>query len=94
MKNWFYYSFVKRVDLSNHKISGAGQKLPTNWEKALVDMRGKVQARQKPETRLDGSTRISGERAANFCNKDQVPVWYESVGNYTWGKKAGGRRHI
>ena len=42
MKQWFYYSLVKRFDLSNCKISGAGQKLPTNWEKALVDMRGKV----------------------------------------------------
>ena len=30
MKKWFYYGFVKRFDLSNRKISGAGQKLPTN----------------------------------------------------------------
>ena len=48
MKNWFYYDLVKHFDLSNHKISGAGQKLPTNWEKALMDMRGKLRARQKP----------------------------------------------
>ena len=42
MKKWFYCGFFKRFDLSNQKISGAGQKLPTNWENALVDMRGKV----------------------------------------------------
>ena len=30
MKKLFYYGFVKSFDLSNHKMSGAGQKFPTN----------------------------------------------------------------
>ena len=89
-----YYGFVKRFDLSNCKNSCADQKLPTNWEKALVDMRGEVRARQKPEKKLDGSTCIAGVRDAYFCNTDHVPVWYEPVGNYSWGKKSGGRRHV
>ena len=45
MNKWFYYGFVKHFDLSDCNISGAGQKLPTNWENALVDMRGKVRSR-------------------------------------------------
>ena len=44
--------------------------------------------------KLDGSTRISGVRDAYLCNTDHVLVWYETVGNYTWGKKSGGRRHM
>ena len=28
MKKWFYYGLIKRRDLSNRKISGAGQNLP------------------------------------------------------------------
>ena len=53
-----------------------------------------MRARQKPEKKLDGSTRIAGVRDAHFCNTDHVPVWYESVGTYSWGKKSGGIRHI
>ena len=94
MNKWFYYGFVKRFDLSDCHISGAGQKRPTNWENALVDVGVKVRARQKPATKLDRSTRIACVRDAYFCNTDHVPVWYETVGNYTWGKKSGGRRHI
>ena len=94
MNKWFYYGFVKRFDLSDRNISAAGQKLPNNWENALVGVRGKVRARQKPETKLDGSTRIAGVRDAQFCNTYHVPLWYESVFNYTWGNKSGGVWHI
>ena len=83
MKKWLYYGLIKRHDLSNRKVSGAGQKLPNKWEHVLVDMRGKVRAKQQPEMRTDGTTRTNGVRYANFCNTDHVPVWYESVGNYT-----------
>jgi len=94
MKTWFYYGLKIRFDLSNRKIAGAGQKLPDNWEQALVDMRGKVRAKQQPVRRADGTVRIDGVKDAYFCNTDHVPVWYESVGNYSWGKKNSGRRHV
>ena len=94
MRKWFYYSLIKRHNLSNRKISGAGQNLPNKWEQALVDMRGNVRARQQPEMRTDGTTRINGVRYSNFCNTDHVPVWYEYVGNYSWGKKSSRRRHV
>ena len=94
LKKWFYYGFKIRNGLSNRKICGAGQKLPANWEQALIDMHGKVRAKQQPEMRADGSVRIAGVKDAHFCNTDHVPVWYESVGNYSWGKKCGGRRHV
>ena len=74
MKRWFYYGLIKRHGLSNRKISGAGQKLPNKWEQALVHIRGKVQAKQQPEMRTDGTTRINGVRDAKFCNTDHVPV--------------------
>ena len=94
LKKWFYYGFKVRHDLSNRKICGAGQKLPANWEQALLDMHGKVRAKQQPQMRADGTVRIAGVTDAHFCNTDHVPVWYESVGNYSWGKKSGGRRHV
>ena len=53
-----------------------------------------MRAKQQPEMRTDGTTIINGVRDANFCNTDLVPVWYESVGNYTWGKKSSGRQRV
>ena len=76
------------------KIAGAGQKLPDNWEQALVDMRGEVRAKQQPVRRADGTVRIDGVKDDYFCNTDHVPVWYESAENYSWGKKNSGRQHI
>ena len=35
-----------------------------------------------------------GVKCTHFCNTDHVPVWYKSVGNYSWGKKVSGRQHI
>jgi len=83
-----------RNGLSNRKICGAGQKLPDNWETKLTDMHGRVHAQQNPEMRTDGTVRIRGVKDAHFCNTNHVPVWFESVGNYSWGKKNGGRRHV
>ena len=83
LKKWFYYGFKVRHSLSVRKISGAGQKLPLNWEQKLLDLHGKVRAIQKPELRADGSVRIAGVKDTHFCNTDHVPVWYESVGNYS-----------
>ena len=94
LKKWFYYGFVRRNNLSIRKIAGAGQKLPNNWEKELINMKGKVRAKQNPVMKPDGTIRIAGVRDANFCNTDHVPIWYETVGNYTWGKKNSGRRSV
>lgn len=94
MKKWFYYGFKVRNGLSNRKICGAGQKLPDNWETKLTNMHARVRAQQDPEMRTDGTVRIRGVKDAHFCNTDHVPVWFESVGNYSWGKKTGGRRHV
>ena len=94
LKKWFYYGFKVRHELSNRKICGAGQKLPVNWEQKLIDMHGKVRAKQQPQIRSDGTLCIAGVQDAHFCNTDHVPVWFESVGNYSWGKKHSGRRHV
>jgi len=49
-------------------------------------MHGKVRTKQQPDMRADGTVHIAGVKNAHFCNTDHVPVWYESVGNYSWGK--------
>ena len=53
-----------------------------------------MRAKQQPVRRANGTVRIDGVKDAYFCNTDHVPVWYESVGNYSWGKKNSGRRHV
>ena len=37
---------------------------------------------------------LKGVHDANYFNTDHVPIWYESVGNYSWGKKDSGRRTV
>ena len=46
LKKWFYYGFKVCHGLSNRKSCGAGQKLPVHWEHAVLDMHGKVRAKQ------------------------------------------------
>jgi hypothetical protein len=94
LKKWFYYGFVRRFNLSFRKISSVGQKLPKNWPDKMVDMRGRVKHRQLPTEQPDGSIVLKGVHDANYFNTDHVPVWYESVGNYSWGKKDSGRRTV
>ena len=94
LKKWFYYGLKVRQTLSNRKIAGAGQKLPGDWENALINMHGRMRAVQNPIRRANGTMRLAGVKDVHFCNTDHVPVWYESVANYSWGPKSGGRRHV
>ena len=87
LKKWFYYGFKVCHGLSNSKMCGTGQKLPANWEHALLDMHGKVRVKQQPEMQADGSVCIAGVKVAHLCNTDHVSVWYESVGNYIVGAR-------
>ena len=41
---------------------------------------------QRPQMRPDGTVYLLGVRDANFCNTNHVPVWYESIGKYSWGE--------
>lgn len=92
LKKWFYYGFKNRANLSVRKIASVGQKLPKDWEEKMVDMRGRIRHRQCPVVQPDGRVLITGVTDEYFFNTDHVPVWYESVGNYTWGRKDSGRR--
>ena len=47
-------------------ISSARQKLPNNWERELVNMRGEVRAKQNPVKRADGTLRIAGVKDDHF----------------------------
>ena len=86
LRKWFYYGFKVRHELSNRNICGARQKLPVNWEQKLIDMHGKVRAKKQPQMRSDGTICIAGVQDAHFYTTDHVPVWFDSVGNYSWGK--------
>jgi len=57
-------------------------------------MRGKVRAKQQPVRRAGGTVRIDSVKDDFFCNTDHVPVWYESVGNFSWDKKDSSRQHV
>ena len=82
MKKWFYGGFKIRYNYSLRKISGAGQKLPGDWEEKMVKLRDRVGI----------FTRAFEDRSNDvMVNTDHVPVWMEPVGNMTWGKKTSGR---
>ena len=85
---------MKRFELSIRKIASVGQKLPKDWEAKMVQMRGRVRHRQQPLAQPDDRVLITGVTDAYYFNTDHVPVWVESVGNYTWGRKSSGRRSV
>ena len=35
-----------------------------------------------------------GVKDAHCVNTDHVPLWWESVGNYSWGLKTSGRQNV
>lgn len=82
LKQWFYHGLNKRFSLSIRKISSVGQKLPRDWETKLQQIIDRVKRDQSLVT------------DDFYVNTDQVPVWIESVGNYTWGKACTGRRFV
>eukprot|EP00957_Ditylum_brightwellii_P107269 8185167-Ditylum_brightwellii.AAC.1 len=90
LKKWFYYRFMKRHKLSVCKISSVGQKLPADWKEKMVDMRDQVKYRQLPTQQTNDSIILKGVSDAYYFNTNYVPVWYESVGNYTWGLRDSG----
>ena len=59
-----------------------GQKLPRDWEIKLQQIFDRVKRDQSLVT------------DDFYVNTDQVPVWIESVGNYTWVKACTGRRFV
>lgn len=93
MKNWFYYGFKVRANLSVRKLASVGQKLPLEWETVLARLTQNVRDIQNPQQRGDGSMRIEGVSDRFLINTDHVPFNHETVGNYTWGQKDSGRRN-
>ena len=64
-----------------------GQKLSPNCKEKLNNMHERIRTAQRPRIRPDEIFYLLGVRDANFCNTDHVPVWYDSVGNYSWGRE-------
>ena len=50
--------------------------------------------RQLSTTRPDGSVESTGVEDAYYFNTDHVPVWYELVGNYSWGRRDSERQYV
>ena len=92
-KNWFYFTFTKKNDLSIRKLCSVGQKLPPDYKEKEKAMVGKVAAKQKAVLRPDGTVIITGVKDDHWVNTDHVPTWMEAKGNYSWGKKSSERRN-
>ena len=92
MKNWFYYGFTKRHNLSHVRISGASRKLPQGWEAKVQQIITRV-ARHQVESR-SGTTLIPAICDERMVNTDHVPVYRDMPGNYTWGERGSGGRQI
>lgn len=91
MKKWFYGGFKKRYGLSYARISGAGQKLPKDWQEKVKSINDRVNRSMYPHDINGDTVKILPE---NWVNSDHVPIYREAVGEYTWGKKNSGRRPI
>ena len=87
MKNWFYYGFKRRYDLSRRKISSIGQKLPDDWQIKREDIVLRVARCQTPRKRGDGSF-APYVKDDDTGNTDQVPIYIEAHGNWQWGLKS------
>ena len=60
----------------------------------MIEMKGRVRAKQKPVIIMCGNIHIAGVRDYHCVNTDYLPIWYESVGNYIWVKTDSGRRNV
>jgi hypothetical protein len=90
MKNWFYYGFNKRMNLSRRKVSSIGQKLPDDWEAKRDSIIARVAKCQTPRQRGDGLFAVY-VFDDDMGNTDQVPIYIESHGDYQWGNKGSDR---
>eukprot|EP00957_Ditylum_brightwellii_P131189 10006193-Ditylum_brightwellii.AAC.1 len=86
MKNWFYFGFNRRHNLSRRKISSTGQKLLNDWEDKRANIVARVAKCQTPCKRVDGSFAPFVEDD-DFGNSNQVPIYIKMHGNYQWGLK-------
>ena len=60
----------------------------------MKELRSRVAAKKRVTTRPDGSKKVEGVKDKDWFNTDHVPIWYESVGKYTWVLKDSGCRNV
>ena len=94
LKNWFYYGFNRRHKLTNRRISGAGQKLPKDWQSRHKVLVQRLAAYQQPAQHPSTGEPLPAIEDEHMYNTDHVPTYYEPHGNYTWGKSGSGRRSV
>ena len=68
LKKWFYYGFPKRNYPSIKILSIVGKKIPKDWEEKMIEMKGGVNAKQKPGMRPCGKIHIACVRYSHFFN--------------------------
>ena len=90
LKKWLFYGFTRRHILSILNLASVGKNLSLDWKHKLKELMSRVSAKQRVMTRPDGSKKVEGVKDKDWFNTDHVPIWYESVGNYTWGLKDSG----
>ena len=89
MKYWFYHGSAKK-SMYVRKIKIVGQKVPLDREQKMVYSRARAAARKMAPKRPDGKTLVVGVRYEYYVNTEDVPVWYEYFGNYSWDGKIVG----
>lgn len=95
LKNWLYYGFRRRANLSYTRSSGAGQKMPKDWEPKKQTINDAVNRTMLPHVvEIDGSDVTIAAPPSAVVNTDHVPVNREAPSEYTWDKKNSGRRPI
>ena len=90
LRKWFYFGFKRCYNLFNRKLFGVGQKLPINWEKHLEYLQKRVAYEQVLHMIDMGDGEMEQVPVIDdkyWYNFDYVPVWYEPVGNHSWGPK-------
>ena len=92
MKNWFYYGFNKRHNLSYKQISGASINLPPNWEESSHQIVTRVANYQVPAVK-DGVL-IPAIEDDQLINTYHEPMYRDLPGNYSWGPINDGNTQI
>ena len=88
MKQWFYYGFFKRYNLSYTRISGASRKLPPDCKLKHESIIRRVAKSQTP--RKVNYTVITAVEDKIMMNTDHIPMYRDMASSYSWAQKGAG----
>ena len=60
----------------------------------MKELKSRVASKKRVTKRPDGSNKVEGVKDKYWFNTDHVPLWYKSVGSYTWILKYSGFQNV